>query len=141
MPYLIDTNILIYLATPSHPNHSAAFVSTERLIRSDIPYILPQNIIEFWGVATRPAEKNGLGMTTAQAEGEVIRLKNLFRLLPDSPLIYPEWEKLVIQYGVMGKQVHDARLVAAMFVHGITHILTFNVGDFKRFLGISIVSP
>ncbi|MBX3277354.1 MAG: PIN domain-containing protein [Acidobacteria bacterium] len=141
MPYLIDTNILVCLATPSHPNHAAAFSVTDRLIRNDIPYIVPQNIIEFWSVATRSADKNGLGMTAVRAEAEIVRIKNLFRLLPDSPLVYPEWERLVIRYGVIGKQVHDTRLVAAMLVHGLTRILTFNVEDFKRFPSITAVSP
>ena len=57
------------------------------------------------------------------------------------PAIYPEWERLVIQYAVIGRNAHDARIVAAMKVHGITHLLTFNVGDFKRFQGITVVAP
>jgi hypothetical protein len=32
----------------------------------------------------------------------------------------------------MGVQVHDARLVAAMKVHGVTRILTINIRDFSR---------
>jgi predicted nucleic acid-binding protein len=41
----------------------------------------------------------------------------------------------------MGKQVHDTRLVAAMLTHNITHLLTFNVDDFKRFADIVVVDP
>lgn len=142
MHHLLDTNILLRLAEASHPQHSVAVSTTESLARGgDILYVLPQNIIEFWGVATRPSDKNGLGMTASQVEGEVLRIKNLFRLLPDSLAIYSEWEKLVIRYGVLGKQVHDARIVAAMLVHGLTHILTFNINDFKRFPFITVVSP
>ena len=37
-------------------------------------------------------------------------------------------------------QVHDTRLVAAMKVHGLSHILTFNVKDFKRFVDITVIS-
>jgi predicted nucleic acid-binding protein len=142
MLYLLDTNILLRLAEPSHPTHSASLSATQSLARNGHTlYVFPQNIIEFWSVATRPASKNGLGMTALQAEGEIIRIKKVFRLLPDSPLIYEEWEKLVIRYGVMGKQVHDTRLVAGMYIHGLTHLLTFNGDDFKRFPGITIVSP
>jgi hypothetical protein len=47
----------------------------------------------------------------------------------------------VIKYQVMGKQVHDARLAAAMVAHNITHLLTFNVDDFKRFSDIVVVDP
>jgi hypothetical protein len=36
---------------------------------------------------------------------------------------------------------HDARLVAAMIVHGVTHLLTFNGADFARYSGIRITDP
>lgn len=39
------------------------------------------------------------------------------------------------------KQVHDARLVALMQAHGITHILTLNGSDFTRYPGITPVDP
>jgi hypothetical protein len=38
-------------------------------------------------------------------------------------------------------QVHDARLVALMQVHGITHILTLNGADFARYPGIVPIDP
>jgi predicted nucleic acid-binding protein len=38
-------------------------------------------------------------------------------------------------------QVHDARLVAVMEVHGLTHLLTFDTPDFHRFAGITAVHP
>ena len=90
-------------------------------------------LIEFWAVATRPVINNGLGFTHAQAAEELVNLKTLFALLPDTPEIFPEWESIVLQYRVSGKQAHDARLVAAMRVHNLTHLLTFNIADFKRF--------
>ena len=50
---------------------------------------------------------------------------------PDSD-VYAEWERLAIEHEVIGKKAHDARIVAAMNVYGITSILTFNVDDFAR---------
>ncbi len=40
-----------------------------------------------------------------------------------------------------GKQAQDAHLVAAMLVHKVTHLLTFNDSDFKRFTEITVVNP
>ena len=40
-----------------------------------------------------------------------------------------------------GKKAHDARLVAAMNLHGITHIVTFNSDDFARDAGITVIHP
>ena len=42
---------------------------------------------------------------------------------------------------VIGKNAHDARLVAAMRVHGVTHLLTFNDQDFARYTGITVLTP
>jgi predicted nucleic acid-binding protein len=86
-------------------------------------------------------ERNGLGRTASEADAELSRLEILFPLLPDSPQIYPQWRKLVSDYGVIGVNVHDAKLVAAMLVHGVTHILTFNVRDFRRYREITAVLP
>ena len=41
----------------------------------------------------------------------------------------------------MGKKVPDARLVAAMAVHGVTRVLTDNVRDFTRYAEIAAFAP
>jgi len=102
---------------------------------------MAQNLIEFWAVATRPIAANGLGLKTAQAARELIRLKTLCGILADTPDILSEWEQLVVRHEVRGKQAHDARLVAAMKVHRVTHLLAFNTGDFRRYDDITVVDP
>src|SRR5437762_11143764 len=72
---------------------------------------------------------------------EVIRLKSLFGILPDTPQVLINWEMLVVNHQVVGKQAHDTRLVAAMLAHGLTHLLTFDVRDFKRSTEITVVNP
>jgi predicted nucleic acid-binding protein len=69
------------------------------------------------------------------------RIKAMFALLPDTPAIYPAWERLVIEHRVSGKPTHDARLVAGMQVHGVTAILTFDKPGFSRYPGIEVVHP
>lgn len=61
----------------------------------------------------------------------------------DNAQVYGRWRGLILIPGVSGTKVHDARLVAAMLAHGLTHILTFNVKDFQRYvpLGITVVHP
>lgn len=62
MRVLVDTNILLRSAQPNHPQSSQATHSVSRLIRQrDAVFFCSQNIAEFWNVATRPADKNGLG--------------------------------------------------------------------------------
>ena len=65
----------------------------------------------------------------------------MLTILPDRQAIYREWRKLVVQHAVLGKQVHDARIAAAMKVHQITQLLTFNSKDFVRFDQITLIDP
>src|SRR3954462_1238868 len=101
MTYLADTNILLRWVSPADPQHSLAVDSVKALQRrGEIVHITPQNLIEFWGVATRPAAVNGLGMSPAEAELEVESLERLFPLVPDSPAVYAQWKRLVLAVGV-----------------------------------------
>jgi predicted nucleic acid-binding protein len=138
MNVLLDTNILGRMAEAGHPQHQVALDAVNALVGwGNTPCIVPQVIYELWVVATRPVSANGLGLTPTQAAAELSRIKSLFLLPPDTPAIYAEWERLVTVHQVMGKSAHDARLVAAMGVHGMSHILSFNVGDFARYPGIT----
>ena len=112
-------------------------------VQGDILCVTPQNGIEFWNAATRPAARNGYGKTPEETRRLLRVVHRLFPLLPDDPQIYPEWQRIVVQFGVSGVQVHDARLVAVMRVYGVSHILTFNNSDFARYapLGIVAVNP
>ena len=143
MSYFLDTNILLRTLVTDDPNYQITMSAIASLKRGkEQLFIAPQNLIELWNVATRPADKNGLGLSPDEAQVEVARLKKLFVLLPDREQIYPEWERLVKTYEVKGAKVHDTRLVAFMLVHQLSHILTFNVKDFRRFSPeITPVSP
>lgn len=142
MSYALDTNILARSVEPDHPMHGPANLAIEALAaRRESICVIAQSLYEFWVIATRPREQNGLGLSAVEAQARFDEFQKLFRLKTDRPEIYAEWKQLVTQHSVMGKPAHDARIVAAMKVHGITHLLTFNVGDFKRFQQIAVVSP
>ena len=142
MTYLVDTNVLLRSIQQAHPMHSDAKRATAALSRQDQQLsIIAQNLIEFWAVATRPIANNGLSLSVDETAAHVATFKKVFTLLPDTPDIFPEWERLVEQHKVIGRQVHDARLVAVMKVHNVAHLLTFNTDDFKRYDGITAVSP
>ena len=141
MVYLVDTNVLIRLADRRDPRHQLVRTALRRLRRAGHQLqVSPQNCVEFWNVATRPAAQNGFGLKPTDADRLLKLIERLFPLLPDSPLVYSEWRGLVVDYEVSGVQVHDARLVAIMKTHGVTHILTFNPTDFSRYTPTGIVA-
>jgi len=142
MDVLVDTNILLRSIDPAHPMHFDAVNSVSALrLRGFQPCLTAQNIIEFRAVCTRPVEANGLGMSKAQANAEITRLKSLFPIKPDTASVFQEWERLINEYEINGKQNHDARLVSVMITYNIGSILTFNKDDFTRYNGISVLTP
>ncbi len=141
MIYLVDTNILLRIAHRSDERYRLVRSCVNKLKnKKDLLQTTMQNFAEFWNVSTRPIDRNGLGLTLVETDDLLHDLESTFPLLPDSPGVYAEWRELVVNYGVSGVQVHDARLVATMLVHGVTHILTFNTSDFARYNSKRIVA-
>ena len=143
---LLDTNLLTRM-TPSHDAQSGMARSAigtligrrERLI------VVPQNLYEFWAVATRapgapPSGANGLGMTPSQAGHWLRFFQGRFTLLPDRTDLSALWQTLVETRGITGFRAHDARLVAAMQSYGINRLLTFNIAHFRT-LPVTILDP
>ena len=139
---LVDTNILLRMTRRSDPQHEVVAAALARLAEEGTALCYThQNIAELWNAMTRPAERNGLGLSVAEAEREVLAIEAGMSLLPENERVYREWRQIVVMHSVMGVQVHDARLAAAMYVHGVRHILTLNVADFGRFDGLTALHP
>jgi predicted nucleic acid-binding protein len=146
MTMLLDTCVLGRLANRADRDHRLMWSAVTKLhSRGERLPITPQNLIEFRNFATRPKKVNGFGFSPAVARIMAAGFERVFPLLDDVPAIYPEWRSSVDRLGVIGKHVHDARLVAVCRVYGISHILTFNVQDFGRLClpspAITVVHP
>lgn len=142
MRVLVDTNVIGRISQTQHPMHVTAIAATRRLFQSGHDLrVVPQVLYEFWSVATRPFGENGFGFSIEQSRAELKRIKSIFPPLRDERGILEPWESLVVSYTVRGKSTHDARLVAAMRRHSITHLLTFDASDFARFDGVTVIHP
>ena len=146
MAHLVESSLLLRHTNTSDALYPVAVRALDALHeRGEVLHTTPQVFVEFRSVATRPAEVNGLGLSAAEAEARAAVYEAAFPLLPETPDIYPAWKALVQAAGVVGKQVHDARLVAICQVYGIAHVLTFNVRHFARLAtfapGLVIVDP
>jgi predicted nucleic acid-binding protein len=143
-PCLVDTSVILRVVNERDAQHDVAARAIESLAALDQYAVLtPQVLIEFWAVATRPVENNGLGWHVKRAKAEVDHLLGSMRLplLSDSAAIFQHWRDLVERYSVSGKQVHDARIVVVMLAHGVTHLVTLNIEDFRRYREITVVQP
>jgi predicted nucleic acid-binding protein len=124
---LIDTNLLVRTLQPHHELYPLARKAIDKFrLEKRRLYLVPQNFVEMSVFATRPIALNGLGMRFSDLAAQIELLNRFFTVLPETEDIFPAWERLVVQYQVVGKPAHDARLVAAMQVHGLAAILTFD---------------
>jgi predicted nucleic acid-binding protein len=140
--YLLDTNILLRLSLSGGPYDETVVSAVGRLVTAGATlFYTLQNAAEFWNVCTRPRERNGLGLPTREADRRLQLIEQQFVLLPESEGAYTEWRRIVVECGVSGAQVHDARLAAVMSVNGVSYLLTLNPQDFERFSGLTPVHP
>jgi len=143
---LLDTNLLGRITDAADPQCATARRAIHILLtKGERLIVVPQNLYEFWAVATRmpgppPAGQNGLGMTLNQSSQWLHFFQRRFTVLSDRDELLPTWHALVKTFEVRGFKSHDARLVAAMQTYGISQLLTFNAKDFKHF-PISLIDP
>jgi predicted nucleic acid-binding protein len=141
MSWLVDTNVLLRLADAESSERAVAEAAIARLIaRGNSVFITAQVLVEFWAVATRPEPANGLGWSAETAAETIRALRDQFPLLNETPDVLDRWLDLVHRCRVSGKHTHDARL-AALLVHGIQQLLTFNTADFPGDWGVQAVHP
>jgi predicted nucleic acid-binding protein len=143
MAYLIDSNVFLRLVPVDDPDRRNALNALAKLraANEDLFYT-SQVLAEFWTVCTRPeSARGGYGLSPEETERKAKVIERFCRLAPDSLATHLEWRRLITAHSVMGVEVHDARLVAAMLVHDIPNLLTLNLADFKRFKQVNVVSP
>ena len=131
MNILLDRNIVLRNSMRVEPDRSEVRDAIARMVqRNWLPCVGPQILYEFWVVATRPVEANGLGLSPDVAHAESSTIIRSFRSLHDPADLVSIWLDICTRYQVRGRQAHDARLVALMLAHGINHILTLNPRDY-----------
>jgi predicted nucleic acid-binding protein len=141
MNILLDSNILLRLSQPGHPHEGDTTAAVDLIQRRHNCVIVPQTIYEYWVVATRPVEANGLGFDPEFAAEERDQFLQLFQLLRDERAVYEHWRTLVDDHEVRGVRAHDVRYVAALKRHGIGCLLTYNERHFRGFSDITILTP
>jgi predicted nucleic acid-binding protein len=131
---LLDTNILFRIAKRDDPQYPAIVNALRALASQDIRLCYTsQTLGEFWNASTRPLEKNGFGLSVSEADRLARVIENTFEFLPDSRELQARWRALLVAHDVKGVHVHDARLAASMYVHGVRRILTITDNQCPRF--------
>jgi predicted nucleic acid-binding protein len=141
-PYLVDSNVLLRWVKPNHRDYPLIVSAADTILRRDgLLCYTSQNVGEFWNARTRPIDRNGYGLSPQDTDRLAKTFETRLQLLEDTFAVHEEWRRILVVHNVSGVQVHDARLVAAMRVHGVKQILTFNEKDFARYPDIEAVHP
>src|SRR3984957_8964110 len=139
---LLDSNILLRISKSDDPQHAAIGHALHALVGQGVRLCYTsQTLAEFWNASTRPLDKNGFGLTVAETDRLARVIERDFELLPDSRETHEQWRALLVKHNVQGVQVYDAKLAATMYAYGIDRLLTINVRDFQRFVGLRVTHP
>lgn len=130
MPALLDTTILVSLVDESRADHDQC---RDLVDRHPQLHLCAQSCREFIAVSTRPIAGNGLGMTSADACENVVRLQRRITLLPEERPLLDALLELVRVHGLTGRGVHDGGIVAAALAHRIPVLVTSDRQVFSRY--------
>ena len=139
---MLDTNVLLAATDEGRAEHRDALTILNRWPAGDTTLCTSGQVLrEYLAVATRPAEKNGLGLKLPDALGNVHAIRERTTLLAEDSKVADRLLGLLADVECGGKQVHDANVVATMLVHGVGTVVTMNLDDFARFEGyVNLVS-
>jgi len=139
---LLDSNILLRISKSDDPQQPVIVRALKTLVEQSIRLCYTsQTLGEFWNASTWPLDKNGFGLSIGETDQLANVIGRNFEFLPDSRETHARWRALLVAHNVQGVQVHDARLAASMYVHGVDQLLTINVRDFGRFNGLRVMHP
>jgi predicted nucleic acid-binding protein len=138
---LVDTNVLVYASLRNSAWHGQAIQALHMELQAGAEIWVSRQILrEYLAVLTRPGATT-LASPAPTAAADVTAFEKMFHVADDTAAVTSKLLDLVNTVPMGGKQVHDANLVATMHAYGISRLLTHNVADFTRFIGLIAVVP
>lgn len=140
-PVFLDTNILVYANVVSAPWHKETQARLNQLWDAGHPLWISRQVLrEYLAVLTRPQTFSQPQPTAVVAERARF-FASQFQVAEESALVTENLLTLATTLEVKGRQIHDANIVATMQAYGITHLLTHNGDDFKRYAHLITIMP
>ena len=82
---LLDSNILLRISKSDDPKHPVIVQALKALVGQGVRLCYTsQTLGEFWNASTRPLDKNGFGLTVAEADRLARVIERDFAFLPDA---------------------------------------------------------
>ncbi len=138
----VDTNVLVYAFHADFEQHAAARLALTRLVSEGEAWGIPSPCLhEFLATVTR---RQYLSRPATMSEA-LDFLETLQRdyggfVLDESALHFRTLARILVESGVTGAKVHDARVAAICRDHGVRELLTAD-RDFGYFPWLNAVNP
>jgi len=131
-PLFVDTNVLVYANVIETPFHEQALAAINRAHKAGRPIWISRQVVrEYLVTLTRPQAFENLPRTTVLEQ--VDQFLKRFQVADDTTAVTGQLVKLMGDFKIGGKQVHDANIVATMLAYEVPCLLTHNIKDFERF--------
>ena len=132
-PLFLDTSLIVAATVEAHPAHKAASAFIDARVTEARPMLISLQVgREFLVVLTRQPV-SGRIFTLAESLAALEVWLTGCQVLDETVNVLHQCLRLVQQFNVHGKQVHDSNIVATMLAHGVRHLATRNAADFKRY--------
>ncbi len=138
----VDTNLLVYAHREDSPWHGAAHAWLVGVAEGAAPWSIPWPCLhEFLAIVThpriyRPPTPRDRAVDQVEAWLEAPGLV----LLGEGEGYWPTLRGLILEGGVVGGQVHDARIAALCRHHGVEALCSAD-RDFSRFPAVVLRNP
>jgi uncharacterized protein len=138
----VDTNILIYAHRRASPFYEVAFKRLIELSQGAAPWGIPWPCLhEFLNIATHPRVfRPPTSLEQALEQIDIWLESPSLTLLTESPTHWATLRSLLVDGGIVGPRVHDARIMALCLQHGVREFWSLD-RDFSRFPGVKVVNP
>lgn len=138
----VDTNVLVAAHRSDHPFHEKAFGVVRALAEGNDPWAIPWPCVhEFLAIATHPrifAPPSPLAVALDQVDAWLE--SPTLVLLAERANHWLHLRGALETAAVQGPRVHDARVVALCYAHGVTELLSAD-RDFGRFPTLRVRNP
>ncbi|VAX06576.1 hypothetical protein MNBD_GAMMA26-275 [hydrothermal vent metagenome] len=131
-PLFVDTNVLVYANVIETPFHEQALAAINTAHKAGRPIWISRQVVrEYLVTLTRSQTFKNLPKTSVLEQ--VDQFLERFQVADDTTAVTGQLIKLMEDFKIGGKQVHDANIVATMLAYEVPCLLTHNIKDFERF--------
>ena len=141
----VDSNVLLRFTFSTLDHHPECKDHLRRLISERAELAISGQVIReccvqashpntFKGTETMPLSGERLARWVASFHAR-------FRVFEENTAVHSEFQNLLLNYPIGGRQMHDANIVATMLAHDVNTLITLNEADFRRYQNRIFVIP